>query len=58
MSDNYPMIKNEREFFGRVSEAMEMVRELRDAGNEHVFRLLYGQNLFEPSQKKPGKDEP
>ena len=49
--DAHPMIRNEQAFFGRIAEAMEIVRELRDAGNEQVFHLLYGRKLFEPSIK-------
>ena len=55
MPDAHPMIMYEQEFFGRVAEAMETVRELRDAGNEQVFRLLYGRNPFELSIKSLAK---
>ncbi|MEQ9145604.1 MAG: DUF3141 domain-containing protein [Parvibaculaceae bacterium] len=43
---DHPLLEQEEEMIGRISEAAERVRELRDAGYEQAFHLLYGHGLL------------
>ncbi|RMF03052.1 MAG: DUF3141 domain-containing protein [Alphaproteobacteria bacterium] len=42
LPDDHPLLEQEREIIGRISEAAERVRKLRDVGYEQAFNLLYG----------------
>lgn len=47
LPDDHPLIEQERERISQVSEAMEQVREWRDAGYEQTFNQLYGHDTFD-----------
>jgi hypothetical protein len=42
LPEDHPMVEKEREFIGQISQGIEAARELRDAGSELAFTLLYG----------------
>ena len=46
LPDGHRLLKSEQKFFSQVSGTLETARKLRDAGNEQVFSLLYGPNIF------------